>query len=93
MRKGFVRRVTDAKRPETRAARIKETVGWIARNMSREEMMVMAEEYRKNPDHSARGVVSPKIDLLQHCEGLVGMYTKAAEEADLLAKGHRDMLK
>lgn len=57
------------------------------------EMMVMAEEYRKNPGPSTRGVVSPKIDFLQHCEGLVGMYTKAAEEADLLAKGHRDMLK
>ncbi len=56
------------------------------------EMMVMAEEYRKNPDSSARGGVSPKVDLLQHCESLVGMYRKAAEEADLLAKGHRDML-
>jgi|CXWL01.1.fsa_nt_gi hypothetical protein len=57
------------------------------------EMMVMAEEYRKNPNSSTRGVVSPKVDLLQHCESLVSMYTKAAEEADLLAKGHRDMLK
>ena len=57
------------------------------------DMMVMAEEYRKNPGPSTRGVVSPKIDLLQHCEGLVGMYAKAAEEADLLAQGHRDMLK
>lgn len=57
------------------------------------DMMVMAEEYRKNPDSGARGVVSPKIDLLQHCEELVGMYTKAAQEADLLAKGHRGMLK
>ena len=57
------------------------------------DMMVMAEEYRKKPDSSTRGVVSPKIDLLQHCEELVGMYTKAAEEADLLAQGHRGMLK
>ena len=57
------------------------------------EMMMMAEEYRKNPDSRTRGVVSPKIDLLLHCESLVGMYTKAAEEADLLAKGHRDMMK
>ena len=57
------------------------------------DMMVMAEEYRKNPDSSTRGVVSPKIDLLQHCEELVGMYTKAAEEAELLAKGHRGMVK
>jgi hypothetical protein len=57
------------------------------------DMMVMAEEYRKNPDSSTRGVVSPKVDLLQHCEELVGMYRKAAEEADLLAQGHRGMLK
>lgn len=57
------------------------------------DMMVMAEEYRKNPGPSTRGVVPPKIDLLQHCEELAGMYTKAAEEAGLLAKGHRDMLK
>jgi hypothetical protein len=57
------------------------------------DMMVMAEEYRKNPGPSTRGVVPPKIDLLQHCESLVGIYTRAAEEAELLAKGHRDMLK
>lgn len=57
------------------------------------DMMVMVAEYRKNPDITTRGVVSSKIDLVQHCEGLAGMYTKAAEEADLLAKGHRDMLK
>jgi hypothetical protein len=57
------------------------------------DMKVMAEEYRKNPEPSTRSVVPPKIDLLQHCEELAGMYTKAAEEADLLAKGHRDMLK
>lgn len=59
------------------------------------EMMVMAEEYRKNPSrtHASGGGISHKIDLAQHCDALVGMYTKAAEEADLLAKGHRDMLK
>jgi hypothetical protein len=57
------------------------------------DMMVMAEEYRKNPDPGTRGVVSPKVDLLQHCESLVGMYTRAAEEAELLAQGHRGMLK
>lgn len=57
------------------------------------DMTVMAEEYQKNPGPSTRGVISPKIDLLDHCRTLAGMYTKAAEEADLLAKGHRDMLK
>ncbi len=57
------------------------------------DMMVMAEEYRRNPGPSTRGGVSPKIDFLQHCETLASIYTKAAEEADLLAQGHRDMLK
>jgi hypothetical protein len=31
--------------------------------------------------------------MIQHCEALAGMYTKAAEEADQAAKTHRDMLK
>jgi hypothetical protein len=55
--------------------------------------MAMAEAYRKNPDPSTLGVVSHKIDMIQHCETLAGMYTKAAEEADQAAKTHRDMLK
>ena len=60
------------------------------------DMMVMAEEYRKNPSliHSRTGEgMSHKIDPGQHCDTLVGMYTKAAEEADLLAQGHRGMVK
>ena len=59
------------------------------------DMMVMAEEYRKNPSriHGSGGGISHKIDLAQHCDVLAGMYTKAAQEADLLAKGHRGMLK
>ncbi|MEC4890123.1 MAG: hypothetical protein RI101_08700 [Nitrospira sp.] len=57
------------------------------------EMAAMAEEYRRNPGPTTRGVVSPKIDFLQHCESLVGMYTRAAAEAELLALGHRDLLK
>ena len=60
---------------------------------SAKDEMAMAEAYRKNPGHSTRGVVSPKVDFIQHCEAIAGMYTKAAEEADLLAQGHRDMLK
>lgn len=55
--------------------------------------MAMADAYRKNPSESTRGVVSQKIDMIQHCEALAGMYTKAAEEADILAKEHRDLLK
>ena len=59
------------------------------------DMTVMAEEYRKNPSriHGSGGGISHKIDLAQHCDVLVGMYTKAAEEADQAAKDHRDMLK
>ena len=55
--------------------------------------MAMAEAYRKNPDPSTLGVVSHKINMIQHCETLAGLYTKAAEEADQAAKTHRDMLK
>jgi hypothetical protein len=58
--------------------------------------LAMAEAYRKDPSltHAAGGgMAGHKIDQAQHCETLAGMYTKAAEEADLLAKGHRSMLK
>jgi hypothetical protein len=55
--------------------------------------VAMAEAYRKNPGDSTRGVVSHKVDMIQHCEALAGMYTKAAEEADQLAQVHRDLLK
>lgn len=57
------------------------------------DMVVMAEEYEKNPGPSTRGGLSPKLDILDHCRSLAATYTKAAEEADLLAKGHRDMMK
>ncbi|MGQ0811552.1 MAG: hypothetical protein ACT4OO_10060 [Nitrospiraceae bacterium] len=57
------------------------------------DMAAMAERYEKQPEPGTRGVISPKIDFLEHCRTIVAMYTKAAEEADLLAKGHRDMLK
>lgn len=55
--------------------------------------LAMADAYRKNPGTSTRGVVSNKIDMIQHCEAIAGIYMKAAEEADALAKSHRDMLK
>ena len=57
------------------------------------DMMLMAEEYEKHPGPSTHGVISPKLDFLAHCRSLITMYTKAAEEADLLAQGHRDMQK
>ena len=58
------------------------------------DMMVNIEEYRKNPGYSQREAgVGPKTNFLQHCQSLASMYTKAAEEADLLAQGHRGMMK
>ena len=55
------------------------------------DMLVMAEEYQKNPGPSTRGVASPKIDMVQHCQSLAAMYTKAADEAEVIARAHQDM--
>ena len=55
------------------------------------DMLVMAEEYQKNPGLSTRGVVSNKIDMVQHCQSLAAIYTKAADEAEVIAHAHRDM--
>ena len=55
------------------------------------DMQVMAEEYQKNPEASSRGVMSPKIDMVQHCQTLAAIYTKAADEAEVIARAHRDM--
>lgn len=57
------------------------------------DMMVMAEQYQKNPSPSTRGVLSPKIDMVQHCQNLAAIYTKAAEEAEVMARAHRDAMK
>jgi len=54
------------------------------------DMLVMAEEYQKNPEASLRGVMSPKIDMVQHCQTLAAIYTKAADEAEVIARAHRD---
>jgi hypothetical protein len=56
------------------------------------DMLVMAEEYQKNPGLSTRGVVSNKIDMVQHCQTLAGIYTKAADEAEVIASAHRDLM-
>ena len=55
------------------------------------DMTVMAEEYRKNPGLTMRGGVPPKMDMIQHCQNFAGIYTKAADEAEVIARGHRDM--
>lgn len=57
------------------------------------DMLVMAEEYQKNPGPSTRGVISPKIDMVQHCQTLAAIYTKAAEQAEVMARAHRDAMR
>jgi len=52
----------------------------------------MAEEYQKNPGLSTRGVVSSKIDMIQHCQTLAAIYTQAAEQAEVMARTHRDAM-
>jgi hypothetical protein len=58
------------------------------------DMEAMRELYRKNPAyaHSAMGG-SHKTDAVQHCDTIIGFYTKAAKEAADMAQGHRDMMK
>ena len=54
----------------------------------------MAEAYRKNPISAHdKPMTFHKLDQAQHCDTLAYLYTKAAEEDDALAQGHRDMLK
>lgn len=52
-----------------------------------EEMRVMAQDYKRRMTRPG-----PKAELVRHCEALVERYTKAAEEADALAKLHRDQI-
>ena len=54
-------------------------------------MLEMAEEYQKNPELRSRRMVSPKIDMVQHCQTLAAIYNKGAEEAEVIAHAHRDM--
>ena len=55
--------------------------------------LAMAEAYRQNPAIiSPRGGVIRKTGMIQHRENLAGLYTRAAEEAEAIAKNHRDML-
>jgi len=57
------------------------------------DMKEMAEEYEKNPGPENRSVMSPKIDLAQHCQSLANYYAKGAEEAEFMANAHRGMAK
>lgn len=55
------------------------------------DMMAKAEQYQKNPGPNTPGVVSTKIVLVQHCQTLAATYAKAADEAQMMARAHRDM--
>jgi hypothetical protein len=53
------------------------------------DMMAMAEEYKKLP--SRPGSVPAKIMLVQHCQTLAADYAKAGDEADEMARAHREL--
>jgi len=55
------------------------------------DMMAMAEEYQKIQGPSTPGAASAKLVLVQHCQTLAANYAKAADEADMMARAHRDM--
>ena len=58
------------------------------------DMEMMQDRYVKDPHLShIEGQTTPKFNMVQHCNNLIGIYTKAAEEADELSRGHRSMLK
>ncbi len=56
------------------------------------DMTAMVEQYQKTPGPSTPGAVSAKIVLVQHCQALESMYSKAADEADAMARAHRDLI-
>jgi hypothetical protein len=55
------------------------------------DMAAMAEQYQKLQGPSTPGAVAAKTVLLQHCQALESMYSKAADEAEAMARAHRDM--
>ena len=58
------------------------------------DMERMQQRYIDEPHlYHMEGRNAPKFDMVQHCNNLIGIYTKAAEEADELARGHRSMVK
>ena len=58
------------------------------------DMELMAQRYQERPALKAiEGKHAPKTDAQQHCNNLVSLYTKAADEADELAQMHRGIVK
>ena len=53
------------------------------------DMMAMTEEYQKIPSRPGTGPA--KNMLVQHCRDLIANYAKAADEADAMARAHREM--
>ena len=56
------------------------------------DMMAMAEVYQKIQGPSTPGAGSAKFVLVQHCQALAASYSKAADEADEMARAHRDLI-
>ena len=58
------------------------------------DMELMAQRYQERPALKAiEGGHAAKTDAQQHCNNLVSLYTKSAEEADGLAQMHRGLVK
>ena len=55
------------------------------------DMTVMAESYRKIQAAKTPSDVPARIILVQHCQTLSETYAKAADEAEVIARAHRDM--
>ena len=56
------------------------------------DMTAMAEEYQKIQGSSTPSDVPAKIVLVQHCQALESMYSKAADEAEAMARAHRELI-
>jgi hypothetical protein len=58
------------------------------------DMAAMKAEYAKSPAFvQSMAGVGGKTDIPKHCDSLISSYTKAADEADQLAKVHHGMMK
>ena len=54
------------------------------------EMVAMEEEYQKIPSRPGSGPA--KNMLSQHCRDLAANYAKASEEAETMARAHRELI-
>ena len=55
------------------------------------DMMAMVEVYQRIHGSNKVGADTAKTVLIQHCQSLAASYAKAAEEAKMMARAHRDM--